>query len=252
MHGVIPEEKRAEGYNLISTIYEYAEKAAFRSISLAVHVTKQMKDHYIQKHPSYKGKHVIYSIIPAHLKNLGQNYLAYPDTVEKSDEVVIIYSGNTQIWQNIKLMLNIIKKNDHDKLRYIILTGETEKMSVLIHEVGLSARKIEMRSVAPEQLADYYRKAHYGFILRDDILINRVANPTKLIEYLNYGITPIVKSANIGDFLFFDYEFINCEQSFEHLPALKSKKNIQIAKEIITISNEQDFKSAVLSRTAKE
>jgi hypothetical protein len=253
MHGIVPEEKLVERRQLLSFFYSCAEKLAFRATSLAVHVSKQMKAHYIKKYPAYKGKHIIYAIIPAHLRNPElQKPILNSETRTNSNKVVIIYSGNTQIWQNIELMLRVIKKNNQPQLRYLILTGEPAEMRSMINKFDLTEHKIEVKSVAPEQLFGHYQKAHYGFILRDDIPINRVANPTKMIEYLNYGIIPIVNSPNIGDFLEMNYEFVNYEHSFQDLPAVKSEKNMQIAKDVINMSNEHQFKLAVLSRNRVE
>jgi hypothetical protein len=52
----------------------------------------------------------------------------------------------------------------------------------------------------PDQMEAEYRTCHYGMILRDDIVVNNVACPTKLVEYLQYGIVPVCKSEKIGDF----------------------------------------------------
>jgi hypothetical protein len=46
-----------------------------------------------------------------------------------------------------------------------------------------------------------YSECHYGLILRQDDPVNHVACPTKLIEYLAYGVVPVVDSPRIGDFL---------------------------------------------------
>ena len=44
-------------------------------------------------------------------------------------------------------------------------------------------------------------KAHYGYVLRDDITVNNVACPTKIADYFKYRIVPIVSSPKIGDFV---------------------------------------------------
>ena len=62
------------------------------------------------------------------------------------------------------------------------------------------------------ELTEIYTKCHYGFILREDIVVNRVACPTKLVEYLAMGVVPIVDSANIGDFRTMGMRSITLEQ----------------------------------------
>lgn len=56
-----------------------------------------------------------------------------------------------------------------------------------------------------------YQTAHYGFVLRDDITVNNVACPTKLVEYLQYGILPILLTPNIGDFAARGMEYLPLE-----------------------------------------
>ena len=54
-----------------------------------------------------------------------------------------------------------------------------------------------------------------------------------MIEYLYYGITPIIKSSKIGDFNTFGYEKLNIQNSMKNLYIHKSLKNHEIAKELI-------------------
>ena len=58
----------------------------------------------------------------------------------------------------------------------------------------------EITTKTAEEMKEVYRHAQYGFVLRDDIVVNNVACPTKIIDYIKYDIIPIVKSPHIGDF----------------------------------------------------
>lgn len=51
--------------------------------------------------------------------------------------------------------------------------------------------------------------------MRDDIIVNRVACPTKIIDYLEYGIIPIILSPEIGDFNKMEYSYIHYEKLIE-------------------------------------
>ena len=53
-----------------------------------------------------------------------------------------------------------------------------------------------------------YPRCSYGFVLRDDIAVNNVACPTKLIEYLQYGIVPILHTERIGDFAALGMQYV--------------------------------------------
>ena len=56
-----------------------------------------------------------------------------------------------------------------------------------------------------------YEKAQYGFTLRDEFIVNEVACPTKLIDYVKYGIIPILKFDKIGDFIENGLEYVKIE-----------------------------------------
>ena len=52
-----------------------------------------------------------------------------------------------------------------------------------------------------------------GLVLRDDSAVNRVACPTKLAEYLYFGLIPVVRSPRLGDFEELGYAYVT-EQEF--------------------------------------
>lgn len=123
----------------------------------------------------------------------------------------MIYSGGTQSWQKIDLLIDTIKKIA-DKYEIIILSPEIEKFTKLLGELK---QKVVLKSVLPENLDIEYQKADLGFILRDDIIVNRVACPTKIIDYLEYGIIPIISCPEIGDFNKMGYSYIHYEKLIE-------------------------------------
>jgi hypothetical protein len=55
-----------------------------------------------------------------------------------------------------------------------------------------------MRKCSPTEVSDYLQTADVGVILRDDDMVNRVASPVKIGEYLSSGLG-IVVSPWIGD-----------------------------------------------------
>ncbi len=167
------------------------------------------------------------------------------DVNRVNEAVNVIYSGNTQKWQNIELMCKIIKNNLSPTINYIILTGEIEKMKNIFKSQGILNDNIKILSVLPGELVEYYAKANYGFILRDDIVVNNVACPTKMVEYLYYGIIPIVLSEKIGDFYKLNYEYIHYQSFNEGLEALKSERNIKIAKALQSRNTEINLKKVL-------
>jgi hypothetical protein len=230
-HGIIPEELSYNKKYLTSVYYNYIEKKSAKKIDFIIFVTESMANYFKKKYPSSKVLSKVFPIITKNVlveKKANINILG----LYVNNPVIFIYSGNNQKWQNIPEMLDFIKRNDKENYIYIFLSGERE---YFINIINSEFKKIKNRfivdSVLPEELYKYYSIAHYGFLIRDDHILNRVSCPTKMMEYLFYGITPIVKLKEIGDF--FDYESIGIFDSEVYFYPRKSEKNKQLAMHVL-------------------
>lgn len=230
LHGVVPEELTLLGHNLKSKIFNFVEKITYGELFAVIGVSKKLTSYYKNKYPDVETRYLVYSILPNNLLKMTSTDILER---EKSETVNFIYSGNLQQWQNIDLMLAHIKKLSRVPHYFFqILTGEPEAMTAKLVENSIGTDRIDVRAVKSNELASYYKKAHYGFILRDDVIVNNVACPTKLVEYMNYGIIPIILSEKIGDFYEMDYERINVADLNDVLPIKKSVINSQIINSI--------------------
>jgi len=239
VHGVVPEESKLAGLTVKSLLYGFSERFIFRRLDVAIVVSQAMEHHFREKYPNSNSHYITYFILPVHVGEL-------PATKEvplgKPPKLVVVYSGNTQRWQHIDLMLETIKRNRANHVCYYLLTGEPERMKELLIAHGMNPdENLHVKSVAPESLREYYQIAHFGFVLRDDMLVNQVACPTKLVEYLYYGMTPIVKSRSIGDFETLGYECVNYRDfSVDAIPE-KSAVNHNIANEMLARNRNTDL-----------
>ncbi|WP_257669531.1 hypothetical protein [Parapedobacter tibetensis] len=237
-HGVVPEEIKLSGLAFKSFLYSLSERIVFKRVDVVIVVTHTMENHFKAKYLSSRPTFLHYTILPSHLYDKEINIEIPTDVVE----LRVVYSGNTQSWQNIELMLETIKNNDYGNIRFDILTGEPEQMKKLLAKFGLQSNKrIHVQTVDPKELDAYYHNAHYGFVLRDDITVNHVACPTKMVEYLFYGIIPIVKSPKIGDFEAMGYEYL-CYKDFSvDLIPTKSETNHKLIQELLAINKNKDL-----------
>ena len=238
VHGVVPEELNMQGKKLKSKIFNYVEKKVFNKLSIAITVTNRMTNHYSNKYRKSNCKFIEYAILPSHLKKKDIEEIS-------SDYIEVIYSGNAQVWQNVDLMLKTIRDNLNPKIHYTILTGDLKTFEEKMIDYDIGSNNVTLKSVKPTELEYYYKKSHYGFVLRDDILVNNVACPTKIVEYLNYGIIPIVLSENIGDFKELGYEYLNLN-SFNNIFKRKSSRNSEVIN-LIYKKNDIDLRKLVLS-----
>ena len=196
LHGVVPEEEEyANNWEMVALTKE-AEKTVFRYGHYFIAVTNAMVEHFEAKYPKAVKQTWIVLPVVDNLKYLRKK------RIWNLNRKTVIYAGGVQPWQNIDKIKNTIIKTK-DKYSFIILTHSPEAFTDLSGQ-----NNITISSVKPDEVKKYYKKAELGFILREDNLVNRVACPTKLIEYIAYGVLPIVLTESIGDFKKMGYSFI--------------------------------------------
>lgn len=216
LHGVVPEEEQYIDNNEMASVMGNTEEFVFKYGVMFVSVSNAMKEHFESKYPYKKGRKWI--TLPIHSESVvGQSDNTRIDKSSRSKDTVI-YAGGGQRWQNVAAMIEIANKTS--KYEFIFLTHDKEAFSDLRNNDGSL-----LKSVSSQEVVKYYKKASMGFILRDDTIVNRVACPTKLIEYLENGVVPIVLSENIGDFNTLGYKYFKPEQLIEGTISAKDIKS---------------------------
>lgn len=194
LHGVVPDELNMYGKNKLARLYNWIEKKALLHSYKIIAVTEAMEDHYIKKYPLTQGKFLFISIFSE--KRITQ-------TVSRNKNGVI-YSGGTQKWQCIDKMIDLVRETSKN-YKWTILTGDTSRFDCLDHN------EIILKSVRPKDVQYYYGQNTFGIVLREDSIVNRVACPTKMVEYILNGVIPVVLYPQIGDFYKYGYKFITYE-----------------------------------------
>ncbi len=119
----------------------------------------------------------------------------------KDDEIVLCYSGGVSGWQRIEDIIHLFKLCvDADKrIKVLVLTNEVDKLGEIIRSVSLPESRYKLISVAHAEIRKYLSAADLGVVLREDNVINNVASPIKIAEYLACGL-PVVMTEGIGDY----------------------------------------------------
>jgi hypothetical protein len=220
-HGIVPEELAQEGQNLAARAFAFAERHALRRCNTLVCVTRSMLLHFKAK---YKNRTDREEIVLPILPRLGEaKEVAQAHQATRNDDSVI-YAGGMQVWQNVeKMIAAATRQPDYS---YTFLSGVPDQFKARLE--FSSIRRFYCGSVHPEEVKCYYRKNQFGFILRDRNLVNEVACPTKLIEYLYWGVIPIVIDHQIGDFNTTNLSAVTLE-AFEsgNLPDQKTLDNMR-------------------------
>lgn len=111
---------------------------------------------------------------------------------------VVIYVGNAAGWQRLDDSISAFAqyaRHSGGQPHLIVLTPEDPRAIVdnaIRH--GIDRSSVIVRRVAHNEVPRYLSCADAAFLLRSDNVVNRVASPTKLGEYLACGV-PIITTA---------------------------------------------------------
>lgn len=188
IHGVVPEERQMLEMD-DSEQYSALEKRVVPCFDRYISVTDTMAQHYISKY-GLDRKRVITLPIFERFEPLSRD-----DRL--NEKTSIIYAGGAQKWQNVSLMCQAATMLSL-RFDFLFLTADEEEFSKCLSDE--IEENVQILQVDKKELSKYYSKSDLGLVLRDEHIVNRVACPTKIIEYLYFGVIPIVIQPHIGDF----------------------------------------------------
>ena len=222
VHGSVPEEYQLYGSEMGKQIGDELESFFYHHVDVIVVVNNAMKKHLTYKHGSCNARFIV---LPIFNIDVTKQYDTSGISVRHdADRAVVVYAGGVQKWQNIELMQAIMDKTA-DRYDYKMFVPNPAEFNAMWK--NRKAKNVTVDSKSPEALALEYMGCGYGFVLRDPIVVNQVACPTKIIEYIQYGIVPIMKTAEIGDFLELGMEFVDYQMCMDgNLPDEKIRRKM--------------------------
>ena len=163
--------------------YSILERMILKYSDFNFFVSNTMLLHYRKKYGYSKNN---YYIMPCFNQPLLEK--AFYD--EKYSRPSFVYTGNLAKWQCFEPMVALFKqiKDNLPEATLTIYTKETDKAQVILNKYGVKA---DIKYVPYQQLSEEIKQYKYGFILREDNVVNNVATPTKMNSYLASGIIPI-------------------------------------------------------------
>ncbi len=163
--------------------YSILEYIILKSSDYNFFVSNTMLSHYQNKYGYNKDN---YYVMPCFNQPLLEKAF-YDDKYSKPS---FVYTGNLANWQCFEPMVALfiqIKKKLTDAT-LTVYTKDSAQAQVILNKYGVKA---EIRYVPYQQLSEEIKQYKYGFILREDNIVNNVATPTKMNSYLASGIIPI-------------------------------------------------------------
>lgn len=193
-------EIRMTRKNLIGKVYamliSILQQKVIEYSSLIVTVTKEQyrlfetnKDNVVL--PMIPGKSFLVS---ENFRNKIRQSLNIP-----KDSVVFCYAGGNQKWQMAYETLAYYGKIEKKQANTFMVVYTQEAKSFEKLAMDLKIKNIKILSVNYDEMPQYLDACDYGFCLRQDNMVNRVASPTKVMEYLSRNVMPIL-TEYVGDF----------------------------------------------------
>ncbi|MEJ8801528.1 glycosyltransferase [Pontibacter sp. H249] len=176
--------------NALKFLFFYILEFFAYKFSNKVSVVSSVFKNELQKHYGYKQD---VSVIPCCINEV------YKKDKRETDEIRFVYSGSTLKWQKfeetINLYLQISKKLNKTKLT--LFTKDTTKADEYIKKINIP--NVDVKYLSHNDLLLELRNHDFGFLIRDNVMLNNVASPVKFAEYLACGLIPIV-SPGVGDY----------------------------------------------------
>ncbi len=192
--GALPEESfLRNGSRLRRMVLEHIEKTALKKSKMPIFVSEAMARHYREK---YKLPLKNYYVMPCFNARFQEETVAQKDY----SNCVFTYTGGLSQWQCIRQTLALyqrIEERSGGRAKLLLMTAQQEQAQKLLEEFGIQNGEVSF--VHYTQLPQALSGVSFGFNLRRDNAVNRVATPTKLCNYVASGIIPIYTRC-IGDF----------------------------------------------------
>ncbi len=226
--GIVPEEsflrnnKRWDKYAR-RWILSKLEKNALISSDFVLFVSESMIRHFVKKY-NYTPKN--YYVMPCFNEEI-EKALFFTDG--KYTENVFTYAGSLAPWQcfdqTARIYSYIEKKVSNAKFRVLVKDGDAAEKILLKYGI----KNYSIGFVPKEQVQEEMAKAKFGFCIREENEINRVATPTKLSSYISSGVMPIY-SPVVKDF---NDIAVHCQYCFD----VSSDAGEEGYREIVEICN---------------
>lgn len=204
LHGAVPEEFETEGELAHARTFGERERFAVERAHVLVVVSEAMGEHIRAKYGASARRAIVcVPMLPG-----GGRWAA---ETARADRRGAVYAGGLHPWQQLDKMLAYAHQHARE-LPFTFLVTDPERVRALWNaRYGASEAPAILRVPASE-VAGWYERHAFGLVFRQPVTLNAVACPTKLVEYLQSGLVPIVDSPAIGDFPRLGYRYARLDE----------------------------------------
>lgn len=189
--GISPEEYRMMRPGIKGLVGYYhlsfLEKKAIKTVKYKIGVSKYLFEHYEKKYGVSVPIESVF-IMPCFNSDFSTDSFKTPD---KYTNNVFTYAGGLQAWQGFEDILKIYKciEEKYKNVSLRIYCKEKELAKTIIDSYDIHHYTLDC--VPQSEMENVLRQCKFGFIIREDNVINNVATPTKLATYIGNGVIPI-------------------------------------------------------------
>ena len=187
--GLVSEESYLRNQNKVrKVLLTCLESFAYRKSTKVITVSNEFKN-YLEKKYYKKDIVILPCCISVNLKK----------TRAKDTVISFVYLGGISKWQKFDAILKLYSKIECKLLntKLTVITNNTAIANNLIAKTSI--HNINCKSLSREEVMKDLVNYDFGFLIRDDILLNNVASPIKYLEYVSNGVIPII-SEGVGDY----------------------------------------------------
>lgn len=127
-----------------------------------------------------------------------------PTAEEPGEEITFAYVGGVGVWQNFDLMLALyaaidtaLQRHGRQSILRVVVPVPQRHLAERMVQQHRFRDQPELSSCQPSEVAATLVGVDFGFLLRDNSVVNQVASPLKLRDYLGAGVRVVV-SGEIG------------------------------------------------------
>jgi len=119
----------------------------------------------------------------------------------QEDDVLLCYSGGISVWQRIDDIIALLKEvcARDGRCHALFLTAEQDELSRRLVVAKFPRNRVVVRHASHKEVHRFLSAADVGLIMRHDVIVNNVASPVKVGEYLACGL-PVILTEGIGDY----------------------------------------------------
>jgi len=237
VHGAGPEECLLSGQEEKYAPAQRAEAYAYAHADVIVTLNQTMKAHLQTKHGPTGARFVC---IPYFGSGEWEGRQAPP--AEAEGKPAAVYAGGVQPWQNMEKIRDLVKKT-RSLYAYRFFVPDPKQLRKQ-WAAYFPAEEIQIGSIPPHRMREAYDRCQYGLLFREDIAVNNVACPAKLIEYMQNGVVPVLLSDRIGDFAALGMRYVAYEDFAQgRIPAEEERARMAEDNRQVLKRLEQDTKA---------